>query len=386
MNMDDDSEYRELVLPRVKIRPFRKGFRIGSRVEVRPRNEDELFYPAMIISREIKTEPTFSKTFTVIYDDGDVESGLKQSSMIRYWRRRLYHGEETLIDEGAIVVNGVIRRVRLLHFQGSIGIYQTGLLMASQAINVADCSILPFEVNQAMICGLAMYYGLNRKTLPRKVCCIGLGGGAVPTCMFRHVYGSRVNDLELWAVDLSGEVIAVAKQFFDLPTSFRVVQADGVEFLRTSSVEAFDLIILDIADVSDRFLPPKEFLDPSLLRRPCSHDDVAAFFSRKHPVLVMNALRERDSAPFHVNIAAAAMSEAFPTSYCMTGDPNCVFMGANTGRAGSVTVHPEEMLEWIQGIPGLSSCVPGVIRDLSQKPRSFWRKASSLAITQHLQD
>jgi hypothetical protein len=302
----------------------------------------------------------------VQYDDGDIEEGLVPQSLLRYSRRTIYTGENVIVEDGAILVNGAIRRARLLHFRQSIGIFQSGLLMSSDRVETPDFSILPFEVNQAMLLGVALSYGLNKQKLPLKVCFLGLGGGSVPSCFLNQISPNA----EIDVVDLSQEAIEISQKYFGLSPKIKVHCEDGIQFFsrKHGSKGDYDLVIIDVADANSRFLPPCQFFNRQWLR---------SILQKPGSVCVMNVLAERNDALEHVTTGAEVFTDVFHTSYCAVGDPNHVFFGVNSRDPVEITHW--EVVEWIQSIPQLANAVPGVLRDLQTKRSRFWKRASSLA-------
>jgi hypothetical protein len=328
-------------------------------VEARPRNVDELYYAAQIVARHWETDD-FGKTtisYIVQYDDGDIEDRLLESSLLRYNRRLIWQGDKALVEDGTILVNGKIRRVRLLQFGESLGIYQSGMLLSSTLPNRIDFSLLPFEVNQAMALGIAMHNIVSNRRKIRKACFAGLGGGAVPS-FFHYLVPSA----EVIALEACGEVVWVARRFFGLDNKIQVFEGDAFEWFLQSVVD-FDLVVVDVADASDRFLPPRRFLDSRLIKH---------IARANNAVIVMNTLPSRD-APSHSFEMANAFSGAFPhTSYSVTVDPNRVFFACNAGLEEDIAA--SALLEAIDNVPKLRAGIPGIAQSLSLLKDSMWKK------------
>jgi len=355
-----------ITLPKVRIRPLPKGLRLGDRIEARPRNEDELFYPGIIVGRDYQHGCTKSEaTFTVMYDDGDVESELKASSIIRFGRCIVWQGNSVIVEDGTILVNGVFRRVRLLHFKSSPGIYQSGLLMSSWSIHVPDFTLLPFEVNQAMLLGVGLYSYANNGRMPLKTCFAGLGGGAVPACLAGYISpGCTVH-----AIEISEEVSSASKKYFCLPGNVRIINCDAYEWLTTNESE-YDLVIIDVTDAGDQFLPPEPFLDVSIIQRA---------LKKPGSVCVMNVLSSL-STPAHVRKATRIFSECSKSSYCAHVDPNHVFFGISNEKEDLCQLDPNGLRKVIESIPLLANAVPGMLRELETRPDQIWKQVLQMNV------
>ena len=77
---------------------------------------------------------------------------------------------------------------------------------------------------------------------PGDVLMIGLGGGSLAKYIYHHLPGTRIK-----AVELSPDVVAIARHYFHLPADdrrFEVVVGDGSEYVRRADVSA-DVVIVD---------------------------------------------------------------------------------------------------------------------------------------------
>jgi len=77
---------------------------------------------------------------------------------------------------------------------------------------------------------------------PREVLTIGLGGGSVAKFIYHRLRSARVT-----AVEVSPQVVAIARQYFHVPPDdrrFEVVIADGAEYVKRADVTA-DVLIVD---------------------------------------------------------------------------------------------------------------------------------------------
>jgi spermidine synthase len=77
---------------------------------------------------------------------------------------------------------------------------------------------------------------------PAEVLTIGLGGGSVAKFVYHRLPSARVR-----AVEVSPQVVAIARQYFYLPPDdarFEVITADGAEYVTRSDVNA-DVLLVD---------------------------------------------------------------------------------------------------------------------------------------------
>lgn len=350
-------------LSRVRIRPYPRGLGPYSRVEARPGNIDELFYGGVLICKDPPTTTPCEPTFSVLYDDGEIESGLKRSSIICNSRRRISEGKEVLIDDGTILVHGHLRRVRLLHFRSSVGIYQSGLLMSSNKLNVPDLSVLPFEVNQAMALGPLVYQYTHKGSNPETCCFAGLGGGAVPSFLFDFFESKCSID----AIDFSHDVVDAARKHFFLDPKIKVHVADAYSFFMKSELQ-YDMVMLDVADPSDRFLPPVDFLS----------DEFISHLARSHIKLVVMNVLPSIKRSRHAHNAASSFANCFKWSCYAYIDPNYVFFGTHCDS--SILCEPGEVLGALKRNPRLAYAVPGILRELNIRGSVFWGRTSRFGI------
>ncbi len=86
---------------------------------------------------------------------------------------------------------------------------------------------------------------------PERVALIGLGGGSLAKYCLKHL-----PDITLTAVEKSEDVLSLRAQFC-IPAEnrkFRVIHADGADFIRNRHQQKFDVILLDAFD--EKGLPP----------------------------------------------------------------------------------------------------------------------------------
>jgi len=91
---------------------------------------------------------------------------------------------------------------------------------------------------------------------PRDALLIGLGGGALASCLFHHL-----PELQLRAVEMRQAVIKAAHRYFQLPRDprLRIIHQNAEEFLETPDIAKTDMLFSDIygADGMDpRFFQP----------------------------------------------------------------------------------------------------------------------------------
>lgn len=86
---------------------------------------------------------------------------------------------------------------------------------------------------------------------PLQILMIGLGGGSLPKFCHRHLPGSDIT-----VVEIDPAVIALREQFAIPPdqADFRVIQADGADFVAAADDQRFNVILVDGFE-ADRMAP-----------------------------------------------------------------------------------------------------------------------------------
>lgn len=100
----------------------------------------------------------------------------------------------------------------------------------------AQPSLLQHDYTRAMLLPL-----LFRQ--PRDVLLIGLGGGALASCLLQHLPDAR-----LCVVELRHAVVKVARRYFELPRDERmtIIEQDVAAFFEEPNAEQVDLLLSDI--------------------------------------------------------------------------------------------------------------------------------------------
>lgn len=116
--------------------------------------------------------------------------------------------------------------VRCLRFDGTA---------VQSAMRLADPFALDLAYTRAMM-GFLLF-----AADPDHILAVGLGGGSLPKFCYRELPQSRIT-----AVEINPEVIALRDHFLIPPDDgrFRVVQADGAEYLARDDLEA-EVIVVD---------------------------------------------------------------------------------------------------------------------------------------------
>jgi spermidine synthase len=144
---------------------------------------------------------------------------------------------ERVLGEGRSKYNHVraVERgsVRTLYF-----VADDGTQYIETRIDRAHPRSLDLDVFRGMLAGFLIC------PEPKRICVLGLGGGALSNYFY-----SRVPGLELDAVDIDPEVVRLAQAFFDVPRDdprFRVHVADARLFLERAAEDVrWDMIVLD---------------------------------------------------------------------------------------------------------------------------------------------
>jgi hypothetical protein len=231
-------------------------FQVGARVEARAANVDELYYPATVLAVD------GDDGYTVEYDNGDVESGLLPRSVLEFDRRKVYSGDQVLVEDGRVVVGGKhdVRWARLFQFKSSLGLYQSGVLL--DAHFAPDHSSCPFAVNQVMLLALPLFHFLCPGAALDKVLFLGCGGGGAPACARAACPSADVH-----VVDTCRESLQVASTLFGLAGCHLHV-GDAFAFVANAFAPhaRFDVIVCDVTDERMQTLPPPEFLSAEFLQ------------------------------------------------------------------------------------------------------------------------
>ncbi|GBG31435.1 Methyltransferase-like protein 13 [Hondaea fermentalgiana] len=252
---------------------------VGQKVEVRARNVDELFYGALVTGYAKDKE-----TYEVLYEDGTEDAGLRRTAMIVPDSRvDIYADDVVRVLDGHVVLESRIRNARMLAFQESPDLFQTAVAFdvevsetedgvqekdAVIAKRCFDYRALVFDVNQAMMLGLAMLPSLcagSQNATHTRVCVVGAGGGALPLALLSVVPEIRVD-----VVELSGGVLECAKVHFGLDETcwkgLHTFEEDGLAFAAAAQPASYDLYYIDVAQESGAEdeealdLPPPTFL------------------------------------------------------------------------------------------------------------------------------
>jgi len=280
----------------------------GDLIEVRPKNKDELYYNATIVSYQES-----SGTFTVCYEDNTEESGLFSSSMIVPSQRSSVFEDEFLkVVDGHMVINETFRRARLLSFIGSPGIYQSAILFGDDGF---DYETLAFDVDQAIILILPIFLGVANDQITPSILLFGAGAGSIPMALH-----SKECNMEV--VELSDKVLLAAFEHFGVPKEDEKL-VFHLEDARHFSKEgkSFDIIIVDVAD-------SKSEVDPQLELPP------AAFLEHGFFENVKKLMHERSWVVYNVIAKRDKLLELldtfpFTSIYILAVDPNYVFMMSN---------------------------------------------------------
>jgi spermidine synthase len=134
--------------------------------------------------------------------------------------------------------------VQLLHEDhGKPRVHEDGelrsLRFSSGAVHSSMRLSAPFELDLGYTRTMMGFLLVNAE--PRHILMVGLGGGSLAKYCYRQFPQARITTLEI-----SPDVIALRDQFLIPPDDerFRVVQADGCEYLARSDIQA-DVILLD---------------------------------------------------------------------------------------------------------------------------------------------
>mmetsp|Transcript_20952 Transcript_20952/g.25425 ORF Transcript_20952/g.25425 Transcript_20952/m.25425 type:complete len:430 (-) Transcript_20952:343-1632(-) len=371
--------------------------KLGDVVEVRPKNIDEIFFEAVIveINGENKNDPVLcdpdSFTYTVLYEDGQLESNIWFSSMICPSQRKVVYSDDILIvtDGHACIYNQVFQ-ARLLAFRESLHIVQSAIIIkpdtrkttlicaetdlnenTEQSINF-DYKLLAFEVDQALSLCLPVYALAYTKLYPEgeivnspraklvgmdnhdhcyvdaekiKISILGAGGGSLPLALARK----HPQKLEIEVVDICENVITVAKDLFGASEvskteSMSFLHQDGLEYVKHFDKTCLDILVVDVADFSIRMdtdmeLPPEEFVSEKFLSS-------AKEIIKPQGWIVVNVLANCKTLISLTN----RFVQMFPSVYICATDPNYVFflslLEPKSDSIGSTVVSEQMVYDW----------------------------------------
>lgn len=159
---------------------------------------------------------------------------------------------------------------------------------------------------------------------PQHICMIGLGGGSLAKYCYRHL-----PEVEITAVEIDPEVIAL-RDVFRIPADdarFRVLCADGADYIRNESVAA-DVILVDA-------------YAPDGIARQCT--DIA-FFSAcrerltKTGVLAINFTDDEPALDLYVERLNAVFGSSYTVVRCADDSNFVAFAWKGRGRLPSSRV------------------------------------------------
>ncbi|MGS5087402.1 fused MFS/spermidine synthase [Hydrogenophaga sp. A37] len=124
-------------------------------------------------------------------------------------------------------------RVDHVHFKRKLRFGSTDI---QSAMDLRDPDRLVLSYTRLMM-GFLLF-----QPQPQHMLMIGLGGGSLPKFCHRHLPGSDIT-----VIEIDPAVIALREQFEIPPdqADFRVVQADGADFVATLDDQRFNVILVD---------------------------------------------------------------------------------------------------------------------------------------------
>lgn len=142
---------------------------------------------------------------------------------------------ESPLQRAAVSAGLTLRRVRieLDRFERAL---RFGLTDVQSAMDLSNPDRLVLNYTRLMM-GFVLF-----QPRPLNVLMIGLGGGSLPKFCHRHFPGTDIT-----VVEIDPRVIALRDQF-EVPQDqayFRVVQADGADFVATMDDASYDVIMVD---------------------------------------------------------------------------------------------------------------------------------------------
>ncbi len=139
---------------------------------------------------------------------------------------RVLHERQSMF--GTLVVTEELDGTRALRF-GRSGATQTVIIPGRP-------EVLHFVYARLMLAGLALV------PEPRRILVVGLGGGALPVYLHRHLAGTNIE-----VVEIDPAVVAVAREYFGYREDARLQThvGDARAFLRGAPSGRYDMVMLD---------------------------------------------------------------------------------------------------------------------------------------------
>mmetsp|Transcript_19919 Transcript_19919/g.32783 ORF Transcript_19919/g.32783 Transcript_19919/m.32783 type:complete len:376 (+) Transcript_19919:291-1418(+) len=332
---------------------------VGSRVEARPHNVDELYYGCEVVGYEPESD-----VYTVKYEDGTVESGLRRKAMLFPDRREtVYEDSFVRVLDGHMYINGELRDARLLAFQSSPQLFQSAVLFDAE--NVAekqfDYKTLAFDIDQAIVFCVPLLKGLKARSGEGgdgiKLCLLGAGGGSVSMYFLE-----KENDISIDVVELSDQVVSISCKYFGVPDDgerLKFFIEDGLDFVAGKSRRVYDVLIVDVADASASSteedgleIPPHDFVSEDFLVK------LATGCVNSDGWVVINILADRET----LSTLVGRISLIFPSMFVLATDPNYAFF---LSVKPDVEVSPQDLANWAREYSYDTHC-KAVLKDVAQ--------------------
>jgi spermidine synthase len=145
-----------------------------------------------------------------------------------------------LIDRGTLVFaqrdsEGLIEIVD----QDGVRTLYFGTRAAQSSMLLYAPATLALEYTRCMLAALLF------QPRPRRILLIGLGGGSLARFLLQYLPQAQID-----CVEMRPSVVDLARRYFQLPDrkQLRIHVGDGSEFLRDSTPDSFDLILVDAFD------------------------------------------------------------------------------------------------------------------------------------------
>ncbi len=129
---------------------------------------------------------------------------------------------------------GIIRVMR--NSDGTREYYQNGCFHSqSTARGVSVCAYVH------------VIYQIIRQKKARNVLIIGCGGGTLATMLSRK-------DCDVTVVDINPAAFSIAKDYFNMPSTVKCVEYDGIAYIRAAK-RVYDAVVIDVFDTANK-VPP----------------------------------------------------------------------------------------------------------------------------------
>lgn len=328
-------------------------YEVGTSVEVRACNTDELFYEATIISYDPDTN-----TYQVEYEDGSEGDGIWYKSMMPSQRYVVYEDDLLKVVDGHVYIRDEVREARLLAFQNCPQLFQSATIKISDHEFEHDTVV--FEFSQGLLFSIPIFKIQNCAL--DKVCVLGAGAGCISMAL-----RLLSPDADIEVVELSSQVVEISQTYFGVPVDgpkFKTHIMDALQYVDSKQfTESFSLVVIDVTsddavpctqiESNGLEIPPHAFVENSFFKKVKSMLKADGWAS-------MNVIAENE-----VLLDLLQRLEAvFSSVYVLAVNPNVVvFMSMMASGIGFSELYSESQAS------GFKYHAPAVLKKIKRTPK-----------------